>query len=881
MIATSVFRRFFILPIVVALLVISALAWQSGRTAASEPDSTPPAISSIAVTSDPRDDVGITIPYRVLTSGIGYVRFDIYAAGDIIQLTVNFDKPVNVTGTPQLQFVMGSSTKTASFNSVQGNSLTFHYPVVNGDKDTNGISVRANSLVLNRGTIQGESGNDANLTHDALPAQRGHKVDGIPPRITSLSIQDGEGVPIEVLGIGDQVRVPIRFSERVYASIAGPPQIRLQVGDAERKATWLSEAWGRSFIYYIQEGDLDPDGISINANSIDLNGGTIQDDAGNPLILSHAATDYGSKRIKRNEGGTIEVFGPVDVDGIRPVVESLTITSDPGSDKTYLPGDVVKVSVRFSEPMTVPELRVTTPGRETFTSIPSISLNIGGTERRAAFESVDGHNVTFAYTIQDEDQDSDGISIGANKLTVKHEDAELQAPIFDAAIRDRPDTAHGVNDANLSHAALADDTSHLVGEAGDGQGGTEPQPQKQQQQAPPNQAPTVSGAITDATIVNESGTKQISLSGVFSDADNDALTVTAASSDDAKATVSVASDQSSLMVTAQARGTAAITATANDGNGGTVSDTFSVTVKAAPVVALAVADLSLEEGATREVSLSGVFSDADGDALTIVAAPSDDAKATLTVAADQSKLTVAGVAEGTVSITVAAQDSDGNGVSDTFDVTVSAPQPQEQAQPPGPVVNLELAAMKDSVTVSWQAPESGGAPDRYIVHLKAKDGGKGETKRPGAKKTAVTFRNLDSGTTYRVWVRAQNEDGKGERNHASITLPVEAPGPVTSLQLSATTDSVNVSWQAPETGSAPDGYIVHLRPEGGKQGSGTTKTPKAKKTKVTFENLKAGRVYKVWVRAQNEAGKGERVHATIGLPEAEPPPEEGDSEQSG
>ena len=69
---------------------------------------------------------------------------------------------------------------------------------------------------------------------------------------------------------------------------------------------------------------------------------------------------------------------------------------------------------------------------------------------------------------------------------------------------------------------------------------------------------------------------------------------------------------------------------------------------------------------------------------------------------------------------------------------------------------------------------------------------------------------------------------------------------------------------------------MHIRPEGGAEGSGRTKTPKAKKTKVTFENLDAGRTYKVWVRAQNEAGKGERIRASITLPEAEPAPDPGD-----
>ncbi len=208
----------------------------------------------------------------------------------------------------------------------------------------------------------------------------------------------------------------------------------------------------------------------------------------------------------------------------------------------------------------------------------------------------------------------------------------------------------------------------------------------EQQQGTPNQAPTVASAIGDATIVNESGTKQISLSGVFSDADSDPLTVAAASDDESVATVSVAVDYSSLTVTAQARGTATITVTASDGRGGTVSDAFTVTVKAAPVVASAISDVSgLEAGATQDVSLIGVFSDADGDSLSITAVSSDEAKATVSVAADHSSLTVEGVAEGTVTITVTAQDSEGNRVSDTFEVAVEPEQdpPPDEETPDG------------------------------------------------------------------------------------------------------------------------------------------------------------------------------------------------------
>ncbi|MCY4555223.1 MAG: cadherin-like beta sandwich domain-containing protein, partial [Chloroflexi bacterium] len=185
-------------------------------------------------------------------------------------------------------------------------------------------------------------------------------------------------------------------------------------------------------------------------------------------------------------------------------------------------------------------------------------------------------------------------------------------------------------------------------------------------------APAVASPIADLTGLEAGSTRDVSLSGVFSDADGDSLTVTATSSDEAKATVTVAADGSKLTVTGVAVGTATITVTAADGNGGTVSDSFTVTVKSAPTVAAPIADLTgLEVGSTQDVSLSGVFSDADGDSLTVTAVSSDEAKATVTVAADHSKLTVTGVAVGTATITVTAQDADGNRVSDTFDAPVA------------------------------------------------------------------------------------------------------------------------------------------------------------------------------------------------------------------
>ena len=236
---------------------------------------------------------------------------------------------------------------------------------------------------------------------------------------------------------------------------------------------------------------------------------------------------------------------------------------------------------------------------------------------------------------------------------------------------------------------------------------------QQSQPATPNQAPTVSGAIADATIVTESGTHAVALSGVFADADSDPLTVTVASSDQDVATAVVASDHTGLTVTARARGQATITVTANDGRGGTVSDAFTVTVKAAPAVSSALSDLRLYTDVVQEISLSGVFSDADGDALTFTAESSDDELVSAFVF--HGTLTIVAVAEGSATITAMAEDIDGNSVSDSFVISVS--------EAPPVVANLRCIAETERVAFLWDAPEwSDGETYAYDYQLTLPDG---------------------------------------------------------------------------------------------------------------------------------------------------------------
>ncbi len=90
---------------------------------------------------------------------------------------------------------------------------------------------------------------------------------------------------------------------------------------------------------------------------------------------------------------------------------------------------------------------------------------------------------------------------------------------------------------------------------------------------------------------------------------------------------------------------------------------------------------------------------------------------------------------------------------------------------PGRVVHLMLGVSGRRINVSWLAPERGGEPEKYIVRLRPSGGGETKFKRPAADKQTVSFGNLKRGETYRVSVRAKNDQGTGRWSHAEITIP--------------------------------------------------------------------------------------------------------------
>ena len=133
-------------------------------------------------------DVDVTSTPAALT--------DTYGTGEMIQFTVTFDQSVTVTGTPEFEFCLGTTStmscdagttpparRRAALSSGTGTTaLVFGYTVVVGDVDDDGIWIgdQSRTIKLETGdTIQGTVGGlDAVLTHEEKGALSGHKVNG-------------------------------------------------------------------------------------------------------------------------------------------------------------------------------------------------------------------------------------------------------------------------------------------------------------------------------------------------------------------------------------------------------------------------------------------------------------------------------------------------------------------------------------------------------------------------------------------------------------------------------------------------------------------------------------------------------------------------------
>ena len=326
---------------------------------------------------------------------------DTFRRGETIVVAATFDKAVKVTGEPQFALTIGTSVRNASrrFSSTAPSpSVAFYYTVEEGDVDADGISVAANALSLNGGAIELADGTiAADITHPAVAADPARKVDGtlgLPPTVASVYV---EFQPEDELAyqLGEEIRARAAFDSAI--EVTGRPQLALTIGTTTRRATYsrISGATRMEFLYTVQASDMDADGISISADALTLNGGSITGADRTPdAVLTHDAADADPEH--KVDGGA----------SFAPQVASVGFSFTPRSGQAYVRGETIYMSVQFDRMAEV-------------TGSPRVALIIGGNTRYATYHSVSTprpFRLRFVYTVQASDMDADGISIPANPV---------------------------------------------------------------------------------------------------------------------------------------------------------------------------------------------------------------------------------------------------------------------------------------------------------------------------------------------------------------------------------------------------------------------------------------------------------------------------------
>ena len=225
--------------------------------------------------------------------------------------------------------------------------------------------------------------------------------------------------------LGDDLDFEVQFRQDV--TVTGSPVLKFLMGGApnpavsERDAVYqaaLSNAQTLVFRYVVTSGDLDEDGISMNADA--LTGGTI--------TLGTSTTPVVRTLPVRPRWNNHRV------DGVRPTVTNRTITST-ASGGVYAQGETVEVTLSFSELVTA--------------NSPTLALTIGTRTVAATLKGPPDrprNRLVFEYDVEAGDLDTDGLSIAAGGTSL------TGGTILDAA----------GNAAIRSFNALPSQSSHRV-----------------------------------------------------------------------------------------------------------------------------------------------------------------------------------------------------------------------------------------------------------------------------------------------------------------------------------------------------------------------------------------------------------------------------------
>ena len=191
------------------------------------------ALSPVFREADGPQPFGVSITSTPVDAAAGY------AAGETIQVRVDFGEAMTVTGAPYLVLDIAGVARTAVYDSGTGTrDLNFEYTVRAADFDSNGISLCSSRLLdmgCGRITLDGASisaqsdGVAVGLDLPELGNQSGHKVDGMPGFTSNPSVG-----PMSNPGMG---YVPLDWALKPASISREQPFRLLFVSSTKRNAT--------------------------------------------------------------------------------------------------------------------------------------------------------------------------------------------------------------------------------------------------------------------------------------------------------------------------------------------------------------------------------------------------------------------------------------------------------------------------------------------------------------------------------------------------------------------------------------------------------------------------------------------------------------------
>ena len=408
-----------------------------------------PTFSTLAITSNPGTD-------------------NTYATGDTITVGITFSEAVTVTGTPRITLDIGGQPRYASYTGAGSatGQILFGYMVLVSDQDGDGVSVLANSLALDGGTIQAtDDSADAALAHSA-GSFANHEVDTQVMLVSNLNqTESSQGVTIsETQSFSYEVyanepRVSGFALQRVILNVKNPSntldvRVRAVSRDLDRleftysgsvataglqtfkldSSRWkygnfnrAGRGWGITFDVYIEAsgtGSVELAGTTSSAeNAAGVSGWRLP----NPASLAPS----------------IPMISLAGFDAKIPHLIYGDIVSSPENGTVYAAGEGIVFLFVFDGAISRAQgmsFSLLQNDRRTI-SMP-IYLGAGAQHRREArslpgtlpnLQSDDLTFVTMAYTVQEGDTDTDGIYIPANPLG-ENARAEFQSSLFHGSI---------------------------------------------------------------------------------------------------------------------------------------------------------------------------------------------------------------------------------------------------------------------------------------------------------------------------------------------------------------------------------------------------------------------------------------------------------------